>query len=109
MASSALRTRARAARWQREIKRLATLSAQRGGCGLFPSIGFALDPERIMALSRAILVAAILCIAPAALADPIIEGIAEQNVMLGERQMTVFTYRPASCPSPSLLLLFHGN
>lgn len=62
-----------------------------------------------MAPWRVVLAVVALGIVTPAVADPIPEGLAEQSVMLGQNQMAAFTYRPAQCPQPSLLLLFHGN
>jgi dienelactone hydrolase len=41
-------------------------------------------------------------------AAPIPAGADEQEVDLGGTQLDVFTYRPASCANPALLLVFHG-
>ena len=41
-------------------------------------------------------------------AGPIPAGADEQEVDLGGTQFDVFTYRPASCANPALLLVFHG-
>jgi pimeloyl-ACP methyl ester carboxylesterase len=43
-----------------------------------------------------------------ALAEPISAGAGKQTVNLGGTRMEVFTYRPAPCSDPSLLLVFHG-
>ena len=45
--------------------------------------------------------------APAS-ADPIGAGDGQQTVNLNGTRMEVFTYRPAQCSDPSLLLVFHG-
>ena len=42
------------------------------------------------------------------LAEPISVGAGKQTVNLGGTRMDVYTYRPAQCPDPSLLLVFHG-
>jgi pimeloyl-ACP methyl ester carboxylesterase len=42
------------------------------------------------------------------LAEPIGVGAAKQTVNLGGTRMDVYIYRPAQCPDPSLLLVFHG-
>jgi pimeloyl-ACP methyl ester carboxylesterase len=41
-------------------------------------------------------------------AAPIPAGVDEQTVDLGGTELDVFTYRPASCENPALLLVFHG-
>jgi pimeloyl-ACP methyl ester carboxylesterase len=41
-------------------------------------------------------------------AEPISTGAGKQTVNLGGTRMEVFTYRPAPCSDPSLLLVFHG-
>jgi len=46
--------------------------------------------------------------APAAMAAPIAPGNGQQTVDVAGTRMTVFTYRPANCSDPSLLLVFHG-
>jgi len=46
---------------------------------------------------------------PASLrADPIPPGPAQQDVELGTIVLPVYTYRPANCSEPSVLLVFHG-
>jgi pimeloyl-ACP methyl ester carboxylesterase len=42
------------------------------------------------------------------LAEPIGAGAGQQTVDLGGTRMEIFTYRPAQCADPSLLLVFHG-
>jgi pimeloyl-ACP methyl ester carboxylesterase len=42
------------------------------------------------------------------LAEPISGGAGKQTVKVGGTRMDVYTYRPAQCPNPSLLLVFHG-
>jgi poly(3-hydroxybutyrate) depolymerase len=47
---------------------------------------------------------------PAAVAaQPIAAGDGRQTVDIAGTRLTVFTYRPANCSDPSLLLVFHGN
>ena len=43
------------------------------------------------------------------MAAPIAAGDGRQTVDLNGTRMAVFTYRPARCSDPSLLLVFHGN
>ena len=47
-------------------------------------------------------------VAPAVTAAPIAPGNGQQTVDVAGTRMTVFTYRPANCADPSLLLVFHG-
>jgi dienelactone hydrolase len=42
-------------------------------------------------------------------AEPIPTGSGRQTIDLNGTRLTVFTYRPASCSDPPLLLVFHGN
>jgi dienelactone hydrolase len=42
-------------------------------------------------------------------AEPIPIGSGRQTIDLNGTRLAVFTYRPASCSDPSLLLVFHGN
>jgi poly(3-hydroxybutyrate) depolymerase len=42
------------------------------------------------------------------LAEPISGGASKQTVKVDGTRMDVYTYRPAQCPDPSLLLVFHG-
>lgn len=42
-------------------------------------------------------------------AEPIAVGDGRQTVDIAGTRLTVFTYRPANCSDPSLLLVFHGN
>jgi pimeloyl-ACP methyl ester carboxylesterase len=51
--------------------------------------------------------AAFLAVTTAA-AEPIGSGSGRQTAVLGNTQIPVFTYRPAGCADPSLLLVFHG-
>src|SRR3954463_344660 len=46
-------------------------------------------------------------VAPAVTA-PIAPGNGQQTIDIVGTRMTVFTYRPADCSDPSLLLVFHG-
>jgi len=47
---------------------------------------------------------------PAAVAaQPIAAGDGRQTVDIAGTRLTVFTYRPANCSDPSLLMVFHGN
>ena len=46
--------------------------------------------------------------APAVIAAPIAPGNGQQTIDIAGTRMTVFTYRPADCSDPSLLLVFHG-
>lgn len=47
---------------------------------------------------------------PAAVAaQPIAAGDGRQTVDIAGTRLTVFTYRPANCSDPSLLLVFHAN
>jgi dienelactone hydrolase len=46
--------------------------------------------------------------APPLHAAPIAPGPAQQDVNLGRTVLTVFTYRPANCAEPTLLIVFHG-
>jgi hypothetical protein len=41
-------------------------------------------------------------------ADPIATWTGQQTVIVGDTRLPVFTYRPAGCSDPSLLLVFHG-
>ena len=45
---------------------------------------------------------------PAVTAAPIASGNGQQTIDINGTRMTVFTYRPANCSDPSLLLVFHG-
>jgi dienelactone hydrolase len=44
-----------------------------------------------------------------AVAAPLAAGSGKQTVDLNGTPITVFTYRPAGCSDPSLLLVFHGS
>jgi pimeloyl-ACP methyl ester carboxylesterase len=59
--------------------------------------------------ARSILAAILFCWlgAPSA-ADPIAAGAGKQTADLNGTSITVFTYRPAGCADPSLLMIFHG-
>ena len=62
-----------------------------------------------MKQARSILVVILSCWlgAPAA-ADPIAAGDGKQTADVNGTRFTVFTYRPAGCSDPSLLMVFHG-
>jgi poly(3-hydroxybutyrate) depolymerase len=53
------------------------------------------------------ILAAFLAVTPV-VAEPIGTGSGRQTAVLGSTQIPVFTYRPAGCADPSLLLVFHG-
>lgn len=59
-------------------------------------------------ISAAIVVLSCVLDAKALVAEPIAAGNGRQAVDIAGTRMTVFTYRPASCSDPSLLLVFHG-
>ena len=59
----------------------------------------------IGSISAAVLISSLLGSTPI-LAESIATG--QQSVGVNGTRMTVFTYRPAGCPDPSLLLVFHG-
>jgi pimeloyl-ACP methyl ester carboxylesterase len=57
--------------------------------------------------AAAVAVTALLATTPA-WAEPIATGTGQQTVSAGDTRLPVFTYRPAGCADPSLLLVFHG-
>jgi pimeloyl-ACP methyl ester carboxylesterase len=65
-----------------------------------------------MSKARSILAAVIVLtgagVATPVVADPIATGTGQQTVIVGGTRLPVFTYRPAGCSDPSLLLVFHG-
>jgi pimeloyl-ACP methyl ester carboxylesterase len=65
-----------------------------------------------MSRARSILAAVIVLtgvrVATPVAADPIATGTGQQTVIVGDTRLPVFTYRPAGCSEPSLLLVFHG-
>jgi pimeloyl-ACP methyl ester carboxylesterase len=63
------------------------------------------DPRNVAA--ALILLLGLLVAAPL-VAEPIASGSSEQTASLGGTRLPVFTYRPAGCPDPALLLVFHG-
>jgi pimeloyl-ACP methyl ester carboxylesterase len=57
--------------------------------------------------TAAVVLSNLLAITPLA-AEPIATGTGRQTVSVGGARLPVFTYRPAGCSDPSLLLVFHG-
>ena len=59
-------------------------------------------------IAAAVIVLSCLLGATPAATEPIPSGPGRQTVELNGTPMVVFTYRPAGCSDPSLLLVFHG-
>jgi alpha-beta hydrolase superfamily lysophospholipase len=55
----------------------------------------------------AVVLSSLLILTPLA-AEPIAAGTGQQIADVGGTRLPVFTYRPAGCSDPSLLLVFHG-
>jgi pimeloyl-ACP methyl ester carboxylesterase len=63
------------------------------------------EPRRTLA--AAIVLSCCIGVTPL-VAEPIASGSSEQTASVGGTRLPVFTYRPAGCPDPALLLVFHG-
>jgi len=61
----------------------------------------------VRCISAAVVLSCFLGAEPA-VAEPTAAGTGKQTVEVNGTRMAVFTYRPAGCSNPSLLLVFHG-
>ena len=61
----------------------------------------------VRCISAAVVLSCFLGAEPA-VAEPTAAGTGKQTVEVNGTRMAVFTYRPAGCSAPSLLLVFHG-